>query len=1006
MKNKFKTSRTVKKIVDLTNHFAVIFLLFAGIMQNQITAQPITEIGCEPDVKPNFSERPPWTLCEKYGAGTFELTFGITGLENASQVIAAIGSSTFTGNVNIVADFEINQDFTLLGSIVKIEPGVTITVKPGIDFTIDDSKLFACDLLWEGIVLNMGASIETKNGTEIEDAEIAINAPRKSFLRIRNTIFNRNVIGIELGKSFFFGIPVVQQFSGNTFSCNVPLNGTTDGVTYAGVHIINVPATIGAINSQLSTFKEIEYGIRIDNTFTFSTTGVTRCRFENILRDGIYLSQGELDVSFSQFHNCNLRGINLILTRGLTVSGTDFTYDDEIAPNSLGFGNLYYGIYIDQFAQGCEVDISNNDFIADFADTEKDESLRCIGLQGGAVGAGTSITIENNDFDLEFTLVSIFALRGCSAVFANGEFPVQSSMTILWNNIHFERIPPQTNGSAVALVFINGDKNNLYVYGNDFTSGTAGLFEAPNGERGIYLAGSPTGTNNEISANDFPASFNSVFSNNFFSGLFIQDFQNVKYCNNEVRESSYPFYFRGINYGTDYTVNTVVGGGHSFRVENGAIGDQGFLFGEHNGNKWLDKYIGNIHVIPSQHAYCFPPNLSVLSNILTHTPQSVNDPSFPNGYSFFSAYHPAKIDPSTGWFVEDQNGHPSMESCLTMLQEPNPNETDKLIADGGIGGYFTDPVSVWLSERYLYLKLKNHSELVGEFGGFQTFLTNEANSTVGKFYDVSKAVQDAFNAGTEIQVLSQQYAHDSDSLLTTLYMQDSILHASTDLVEIQNALASKENALSGLQMLDSLVFALQSDYESEVVAALQGAIQLNSQISTAQSFESDEKTVNDIFLNAVVFQDGILTEAQVSQLQAIGMKCPRADGPAVYRARGMLPQCADFSWDDDYDTCYPEPGVIFEEYYEPGGQAMIANPNGNATIFPNPSARSFTVRVGLENPGAITISNSVGQVLQTVPFDGSSSTLEISLDLSPGIYHCTLRYEDGTLHSERLIIVK
>ncbi len=1008
MKKKIKTFGTVKAIVKLTNLLVVLFLLLGITLPNQITAQSPLETGCEPEVTPGFSAGPPWTLCEKYGAGTFEFTFGTTGFENAAQVISAIGSSTFTGNVNIVADFEINQDFTLLGSIVKIEPGVTITVKPGITFTIDDSKLFACDLLWKGVVLNWNASIETKNATEIEDAEIAIDAPKKSFLSIRNTIFNRNVIGVELSRSWFFGIPVIQQFSGNTFSCNVPLNGTVDGVTYTGIHIINVPASIGAINSSLSTFKEIEYGIRIDNTFIFSTTSVSRCRFENILRDGVYLSQGELDVLFSEFHNCNLRGINSILTRGLTVTGTDFTYDDEVASNNLSFGNLYYGIYIDQFTQGCEVDISNNAFVADFTDTEKDESWRCIGLQGGAVGAGTNITIENNDFDLQFTQVNSFALRGCSAVFADGEFPVQSSMTILWNDIHFERIPPQTNGSAVALAFINGDKNNLYVYNNTFTSGTAGLFEAPNGERGIYLAGSPTGTNNEISVNNFPASFNAVFSNNFSAGLFIQDFQNVKYCSNEVRECGYPFYFRGINYGTDYTVNTVVGGGHSFRVDYGAIGDQGFLFGEHNGNKWYDKYIGNIHVVPSQHAYCFPPENADLSNILIHTQQSVLDPTSPNGYSFFSEFHPAKIEPNINpdWFFEDQNGFPSMESCITMLQDPTPGETDKLIADGGIGSYFSDPVPVWLSERYLYLKLKNHPEIVGEYGGFQVFLNNKENSTVGKFYDVSKAVQNAFQASTQIQALSHQYAHNSDSLKAILYFQDSILHASTDPIEIQNALVVKENALNQIYEIDSLTFILQEDYESEVIIGLQNVIQTNNQITTTETYEADEKTVNDIFLNAVVYQDGILTQNQIDQLQTIAGKCPKTGGSAVYRARGMLPQCEDSSWDDNYAGCYPEPAIVFEETYELGGQAIIANPNENGAIYPNPSTHSFTVRLELEKTGFVIVSNLVGQILQTIPFDGSTSTLEVSHKFAPGIYNCTLKYDDGVLRSEKLIIAK
>ncbi|MFZ4632785.1 MAG: hypothetical protein ACOYNO_01125 [Saprospiraceae bacterium] len=103
---------------------------------------------------------------------------------------------------------------------------------------IDNSKLFACNGLWKGIRLEQFARISTSNFSEIEDAELAIYAGAFSQLNIYQTTFNRNRVGIELINSnplsIFSNGPFVFNFHSNRFTCDAPLNGTTNEITYAG----------------------------------------------------------------------------------------------------------------------------------------------------------------------------------------------------------------------------------------------------------------------------------------------------------------------------------------------------------------------------------------------------------------------------------------------------------------------------------------------------------------------------------------------------------------------------------------------------------------------------------------------------------------------------------------------------------------------------------------------------------------------------------------------------
>jgi hypothetical protein len=928
-----------------------------------------------PEKSYTFVGTPEQTLCEQYPNFSCATQIGVGTPYSKSSLLG----SSVSGNVCVVGDFEVDSPFSFLNAVVKISPNVTISVKPSVNgydsgssLVINGSKMFACTGLWKGITLGHLTFLSTSNYSKIEDAEKAIYASGLCALNIQQTTFNRNRIGIELDTPYPNNSvpgPLVWIFTGNRFTCDAPLNGTTDEITEAGVKLKN--SYLYTFQSGLNRFTDLKYGIYAEGGF--SHIGANGLFMQRIKKNGIYMEQGSINLTDSRFFACEEKGINIETAKLVNVKNTRLT----MAVNPVNDPSAFRtGIYINKFALNADVQFNGINFGADMTGTTN--KVIGIHLKGGNVGSGTKIRIGGS---------SNFSIRAkeSKGIYLDGIFPATSTTEIWGNNFTISTISGDQSRPK-GIHADGGDKNNLSIKWNTFTSYSNA--NIPTWATGIELRGNTAGVNNEVRVNTF-----SDANEALLQYIISSNFQNTFYCSNIFSGfGGLDFEFWGTCTGTTITGNTITGTGYGIVIRpNALIGQQ-----KHQGNTWFEIATPSFIYGPVYHAWS--EGNPLFNKFTVHTDQS----TCPLDPTCHMPYHPERIEPDLidEFFKKDPDGTPS-EGCNDEFTGGDTDELDRRVAQGTFAPPSNDPAMGWVLQRYLYQKFKVTPSLTSEHTSFPAFLTGKENTTVGKFYDVGVAIENALKAGANVDAPSVQALSDIRGLLESMAAGDVAIEQQGLTAALK---AQKEGLILQIHSRYWDYNSLRTLHEAQVVVNLQTAYNQNQAIATTLAYETNEKTVNQIHLISLMQQAGELTEAQVTALQSIAQQDIKQGGPAVPTALGMLPECVGLDIQYEY-LAMPNPRDL--EYArmaeERKGNEAIRTASG-ISVSPNPASASFSVRNPNGKIGTLTLFDISGRTWLQQLFAGQEIRIDLKIDTPPGAYLLRFVMQDGTTSFEKLII--
>ncbi len=651
----------------------------------------------------------------------------------------------FSKNLLVVSAFTIDISYTFINYDFLFLEGANINMRPGVDLTLNRSNLYSCDGMWQGIFLNHGCKIITKNNTRIEDALTAINATNinDASLEIENTTFNRNLIGIFLKKqpsSNPTDITLISKLDNNTFSCTAPLNSGPNDITRSG---IESDGNVYNFSSKGNNFTSMEYGILGYNEpfAKYSIISGENNKFLNIKVNGIELGDGSLRLKRNDFHNCALNAI--LLRKGYESkieSNCSFVIDNNVESVSPKILN---GINVNRLVNECCFNIEDCTF--------RDETTH---LNSEDPNRNSVRLIRIN---LEEIYKSELSIRDCNlmlnsndgnAILLDGSNSPSSKIDIIENFFRFgESTGPAGN---VGIKSQGSDKHNMRIIGNDFIGSTA------NGavtNIGIQLFFSE-GLNNLVQGNNFESGllFNPVdesYTPIIFNCISVTNFQNTTFCQNTNIGGRNLISFSQMNLNTIYSEN-ISQIGTILRINNGGIiTDQ-----KDRGNQFEPLFLnGELIGVPRQ-AIC-DPTTAQLSIITVHTDQSESY------LGNWNPYHPKTIDPDNDnewWTKVGTNGSPNL-FCTQQVAGPSTNSLigsaalESALLNNSIDQYFNDSREIWLLKRSSYFNIKNRFGEINIEDPINQFIEVHDNDNIGKLFMVSKLLKQVASSENRNSIL-------------------------------------------------------------------------------------------------------------------------------------------------------------------------------------------------------------------------------------------------------------
>jgi hypothetical protein len=165
---------------------------------------------------------------------------------------------------------------------------------------------------------------------------------------------------------------------------------------------------------------------------------------------------------------------------------------------------------------------------------------------------------------------------------------------------------------------------------------------------------------------------------------------------------------------------------------------------------------------------------------------------------------------------------------------------------------------------------------------------------------------------------------------------------------------------------------------------------LGSILPINNDWEFYQKRVNEIYLNSKIDSFPISSVDSI-ELNNIAYLHSSFYGPGVFSARAILKLEV-----EDLDNGTTRSSFVIEE------ENVVSK---NFEIYPNPNNGNFIIQLNEEYIcNEIEITDISGKVIYTLK--NSDNKIELNLEVSNGIYLINLKYPDGKIESDKLIISK
>ncbi len=214
----------------------------------------------------------------------------------------------------------------------------------------------------------------------------------------------------------------------------------------------------------------------------------------------------------------------------------------------------------------------------------------------------------------------------------------------------------------------------------------------------------------------------------------------------------------------------------------------------------------------------------------------------------------------------------------------------------------------WIAERQLYQILTLSEYQKGQNNLIDQFLEDNREASSRRFWDMESEIANL----SEIPIVIQKQIEEADNALTIQYQKlnvlDSIFHSNV-IRKIPNKpdFWKKRKSINDAILIQRKL--LTGLYEHLTVDKIGKAAILkdkNKQIETEKIYETNEREINNIYLEMLINAQEDLNPEQEDIATHIALQCPEDGGFAVFRARVILSKKHNYHYNWD-ELCAKEP---------------------------------------------------------------------------------------------------
>ena len=889
--------------------------------------------------------------------------------------------STYSGNatlsnlsVFVAGTYYVNGTLTLNNCMVYVNSGGQIVVQSNGVLNLNNTTIQSCDTMWRGINVLSKGKIYLTNNSELNDANIGIEAHDGSSVNIDNGSQILNcVTGLYIPPKSSGLNNVIVSISNTTFTMTSAvfkpdyigqsLHGKLPKV---GIEIYSVAGFIlGGNISSINTFNKLNTGMVAHN----STVTIKNTKFTNIVTDSVYTEAYRGTAMVSVYHE-NIPAISNPKLTVLPENGTFktvnncwrgiYTDGSVLAASFINLLNVNQGVYGTR-TPWLQTSMVNNCKITTQATgifwTNNAYAKNMMAINDSIVVNAPPLTGNNKAKGFSRGAIYMSEISNLKNVLYSA-----TNNTIMLNNSFYGIVQNHTKNGAVKFNTIKINATSPISTTGIALNGTQRVNASCNSITGSYPATGLTYNTSAITASLAERSYIGCnTTDSTVTGIYFGGFNPAT----RLRGNNMNYHFDGLY------LNKVA-----------VIDSQ-----PHGGNLWFGPF-------NNYGALNLAPTLLVYKSIF------LIDPTAP------SANFPINYSPA-GWF-QLTSGTTFDCGKTTLCSTPPTNnytsdELKELIASGAFQTDEYMDESRAIAEEYLYRELREDSALWVNDSLYAAFIATNEDSVIGKLYeaefnmDAAMQYDSVFNASMA-SIDSQTVAFEN-----YISYMDSLAESGTPVINYETERQQTINTLAFLAQTKQNIIIQQEAMRDN---KLQDAKLINDIIVPDELPQQNAQIINEI---EIAFAEGNgnldVIRNNYQNILNIAQQCPFAGGQSVFKARVLINLINDSVLYFDDDIC------LQSDIYRTGKMDSLQGSDiiSSVKLMPNPANNKVTVLISGVKEGVckINIENILSQPVLSAMLDCKKQqhTLDIS-KLSVGVYSVKIELNNNKYSTVKLVITR